>query len=308
MAKRRKSDNDQSTWLGNKVTGEFYQEIPYGSCIVTPAQQKRNKEYYKRQDEIEERKHRVEISKGDYGSFTWFFYKLWEPCDLNISPSSLTRIIYLSTYINYDNVLTYYGKPMTRNEMIELLGLSEREFIYFTNEMRDSGILEFVDDRIIISNKVFGKGRLPEVFTNGNEEDNLFAIRLYQKTVRNLYKRATPRSHKTLSYLFQMIPYINRQYNILCYNPLETDHEQIQPMLLNDYCKVIGYDPTNLNRLVNNILRPEFSLSDGTIETAVRVVLSVRDDKQRIYQVFVNPKVFYAGDVWEQVRILGKFG
>ena len=312
--KNNKNDN-KTFYIIDGDTGEVRAEIPEGWSVVSPAQRERNKKYYdmladKARKEEEKRK-AIENSKSKHGDFTWFFYKLWEPCDLNISLSSLTRIIFLSTYINYKNVLVYGAHPMNRTQMNRLLGLSKREFINFTNEMQQADILTFTDDKIIISEKVFGRGKLPEIFTKRNNEDYLYAIRLYQKTVRNLYQRATPRSHKTLSYVFQMIPYINRQYNILCYNPLETEVKKIQPMLLNDYCRMVGYNEKNIGRLASNILRPEFTITDGTdtkVESAVRIVLSVRDDNQKIYQVFVNPRVFYAGDSWENIELLCTFG
>lgn len=302
------NNNPERISLTNEATGEYYGSVPLGTKFQTPAEQERNKKYQRMVIADEEKKWRIAKSKDKYGSFTWFFYKILKPRDLNIDPSNLTRLMFLSTYIDYNNVLTFNKKPMTRSEMIDVLNISEREFINFLNDVKEQGVLICDDGKYVISENVFGKGKLPSVFISENIEDRIYSIRLYQNTIRSLYNRATPRSHKTLSYLFQMIPYINRQYNILCFNPLEKDKDQIKPMLLNDYCTIIGYDNTHLQRLANNILKPAFSTVDGTIETAVRIVVSVGQGGERIYQVFINPNVFYAGNVWEEVRIFGKFG
>lgn len=304
-------NNDERTERINLVgesTGENYGSVPMGTKFQTPAEQERNRKYWQMVAANEEKKWRITKSKDKYGAFTWFFYKILKSCDLNIDPSNLTRLMFLSTYIDYNNILTFNKRPMTRLEMMEVLNISEREFIYFLNDVKEQGVLIYNDEKFIISESVFGKGKLPSVFISENIEERIYSIRLYQNTIRSLYNRATPRSHKTLSYLFQMIPYINQQYNILCFNPLEKDKDRIKPMLLNDYCTIIGYDNTHLQRLANNILKPSFSTANGTIETAVRIVVSVGQGGERIYQVFINPNVFYAGNVWEEVRILGKFG
>lgn len=305
-------DNKRRITLTDKETGEYLGTIPHGTKMYTPEQQKRNRNYYKRKEEEELRKKHMKLATKKYGGFTWFFYKLWQSCDLGISPSNLTRLIYLSTFINFQNKLEYNGKPMTRAKMIELLNISERESFNFSKELTEMGIIEYTGNEILISDNVFGRGKLSDFVNDYKVEERLYAIRLYRDTIQDLYNRATSRSHKSLSYLFQMIPYINRQYNILCFNPLENNLEKIKPMTLNDYCNEVGFDVTHIHRLSNYILQPSFCIGkdeDGEeiIETAARIVISVNENKERVYRLFINPNVMYAGNDWHKVKVLGKF-
>ena len=48
-------------------------------------------------------------------------------------------------------------------------------------------------------------------------------IRVYIECVRSLYYNCNSAGKKKLSYLFKMIPWINKKYNVLCTEINETD-------------------------------------------------------------------------------------
>ena len=50
----------------------------------------------------------------------------------------------------------------------------------------------------------------------------------YFNGVRALYKSANGKNHNHLGYLFQLIPLINREWNVLCKNPLETELDAVK--------------------------------------------------------------------------------
>lgn len=243
----------------------------------------------------------------ELGDFVWNIYKISEPYCKEIKPSSLTRIMYLSTFLSYSGYLANANKTaMNRKDIFNTLNVSKREFETFMSEMRENKIVYLKDDKWYINNEIFYKGKIPRKDLATYSEKGLYFIRLYCDGIQKLYKSATTRSHKTLSYIFQMIPYINRKYNILCWNPLETDINKIQAIRLGEYCDLIGYNPTNVTRLFNILFEPTFVLPDGSTKCAVRYVAD-KSTQKKTYKIFINPRVYYAGDDWEQVEVLGGF-
>ena len=86
---------------------------------------------------------------------------------LNLDLPSISRIIYLSTYLSYNSkeegllVIHQEGKkdiPMTRQMMQKKLKLSERTFSRFLADVKKSGLLFSVDDKHYINPQYISKG------------------------------------------------------------------------------------------------------------------------------------------------------
>lgn len=183
--------------------------------------------------------------------------------------------------------------------------MSEREWYLFWNEMTKCDILREREDGIVVNEKMFVKGSVSSKKISNFANQNKHITRLYTLAIRDLYKKATVRSHKTLSYLFQVIPFVNRQYNIVCHNPLEEDLEKIEPMTLGEFCDIIGYSKRNAARLCNTLFASTFMV-DGEPKSAISCVANKSLDKKD-FKMFINPMVYYAGTQWDKVKVLGKF-
>lgn len=274
--------------------------------IQTEDEKNQKKEYYKKLKKKQEENKIINQKYEEYGAFIWSIYNISEKTFPQLKPSNITRIMFLSTYLHYDGYLAFSkNKPLSKDDVFQLLKISQREFYNFYNEMIDNKIFYLKDDKIYINEKMFSKGKLDSKKTAEFIQDNKYITRLYIDGVRELYNKSTPRSHKTLSYLFQILPYVNRQYNIVCFNPLETDLKLVQNMRLGEFCEIIKYDKTHAKRLFTILFDPQFKI-DGQIKTAMRYVVDKSFDKQT-YSMFINPRVYYAGDKWQEVEVLGKF-
>lgn len=266
------------------------------------------KAYFEKQKNIEIRKDSIGYRSQELGGIVWNRYRVSDEY-LNISkPSSLTRLIFLSTYLYYDGTLKYdNGRLMTFKSLNKVLKLSQKEFYTFMNEMKTLQIISGDDDTgWKINPNVFYKGELPKQKIKEESELGWYYMRLYCGAIRSLYNQATTRSHKTLSYIFQIIPYVNRRYNIVCWNPLETDLYKIERMTLGEYCDLIGYDRGNARRLMKTLFDPTFKIDDE-IETSVIRFVCNKYKEYETYEIFLNPRVYYAGDDWERVEVLGGF-
>lgn len=234
-------------------------------------------------------------------------YQLSSPLFPQLKASNVMRLIYLSTYLSKNNYLiSSNNKPMSRQDICMTLNMSKRGFESFMKETCENDIMFRQGSKWYINSDIFCVRMPSQKQLELDLKKGLYFIRLYCDGIQKLYKSATTRSHKTLSYIFQMIPYINRKYNILCWNPLETDINKVQAIRLGEYCDLIGYNPTNVTRLFNILFEPTFVLPDGSTKCAVRYVAD-KSTQKKTYKIFINPRVYYAGDDWEQVEVLGGF-
>ena len=226
------------------------------------------------------------------GDFVMLLYNMNEALDYGISLANLTRLIYLSTYVSYNNNrLETADDVMTMKSMEQIMHISPRAFELFYNELISKGILLKQDDGYYLDFKLFAKGKLR------NEQLSKNRIQLYIKGVRTLYNKATPREHKLLAYLYQAIPYVNINNNIISHNLLESNPKYVKPMTIEEYCARVGYSVANVRRFKSEVLK--FRLQEMPVFNFVK-----NCDGEFI---FINPYVYYGGNKWDEVAVLGGF-
>ena len=270
-------------------TGEVFENAD----LRTQEERESYKKYLEIKKEYEFKGAEIKEKYKKYGVFVWFIYHSNQVLDLGITPDQLTKLIYLSTYLNYSNrLIVKKGKHMTKTQMKEILNVSERTFKTFWSAIIKADILKVDNDDecLYINDKFFKRGKIEL-----NEDEN--KIRLYQKNIRCLYEKSKPCEHKFLSYLFQAIPFINKNYNIISHNPFEDDLDLVQPMQMSEYCRLINYDYENARKLKNKM---------KALTVNEKHVFSFVDNGDGLF-CYVNPYVYYAGDKWTKVEILGKF-
>lgn len=226
------------------------------------------------------------------GDFVMLLYNMNEALDYGVSHSNLTRLIYLSTYLSYNNNrLEIADSVMTKKSMEQIMRISYRAFESFYTELISKRILLQKEDGYYLDFDLFAKGKLRNAQLSKNR------IQLYIKGVRTLYNKATPREHKLLAYLFQAIPYVNINSNTICHNPLEKNIKSVIPMTIEEYCARIGYSVANVRRFKSEILK--FRLQEMPVFNFVK-----NCDGEFI---FINPYVYYGGNKWDEVAVLGGF-
>ena len=238
----------------------------------------------------------VEIQKQykKYGSFVWLLYNAGQVLDLGIQPDELTKLIYISTYMGYNNrLMVSEDESMTKKQMREILRVSEDTFHKFYISLTNTSILsEDIDKCLYLNTSIFKRGAIKDV-----KDIDCNRTRLYIKSIRSLYTQAKINEHKLLSYLFQAIPFVNVNYNILCFNPLENDLQKVKPMIMKDFCVIIGYSQDNDRRLKTKL---------KGLRLQQLPVFSFVDNADGLF-CYINPNVYYAGNKWEEVKVLGRF-
>lgn len=266
-------------------------EVLDGAKIYTKEQLEANK----RHKEIQKKAEQYRADKPE-NQFVWNLFNGYKNLS-DLKPQTAIRLTYLATYLEYDSdFLKNNGDLITREKMQSLMVLNDTAFKKFIKEVTDKGYLIKEKKCYRINKEVFNKGKLkPSKDLAENR-----AMRIYINAIRKLYLATPSVKHVYLGYVFQLIPYVNREYNIVCHNPLETNRENIDPITVGQFCDLIGYDKSNASRLIN-VYR------DITFEWQGKEMTFCGyywEPKKADMRFFVNPLIFFAGSDYHRVEIL----
>lgn len=290
------SDDHISGQRIDKITGEIEDvEIfvaPVGSRVITPTQQKI----------IDKRKNKQEkdyLRSKRHGEKKPQFTGVSTVADFSdISPANITRLIYLSTYLSFHNseLRVSERRKISKSMLPDILRVGERTIDRFLCEVSPRYVL--IDEEGYLSLN-------QETFTKGKIKKNLaFYIKVFAKGMQNLYNSVPRSKHKQLGYIFNMLPYVNIEHNILCHNTDEISIDSIEPMTMTEFCKEIGYDYLHVDRLHKVFKSLTFDVGDGKHELFCSIIENKYTGKELM---IINPRVFYSGKNEKAVAEFGAF-
>lgn len=285
-----------------EVIPAISQYVPAGSITYTPQSQelyrKRKEEAKAKEDAIMRKQYSRKINK-ELGS-----YYFAEAKDLRgeLSPQSITRLIFLATFLRYDSNVLYATERthLKKSQLPNILHLSEKTFYRFWTEVANKYIFENQDGTLMIGNNFF-RGSMAKKF-NGELPSNFQKV--YISALRELYYRTPTPKHRYLGYIFSILPFINWEYNILSSNPEETDLTKLCTMTLDDLCSSLHYSKSQRLRLLDAYKQLTFEW-EGKQQRFLSFVTD--DPRTGDYKIFVNPHVIYRGSDWKRVEVLGAF-
>lgn len=231
------------------------------------------------------------------------FYFAHEDCTQGVKPQTLARIMFLATYLYYGSNLLYLTpkKPLRKSDLPKLMGLKTKTFYSFWAEVTGVYIWEQPD----------GTLKMPSLFRRGTlkkrkrDAESLRYQKIYIEAMRQLYKQTPAAKHCHLGYVFHMFPFLNWEFNVMCWNPYETELEKIQPMSLNELCSAINYNTSQRARLLKALKK--LTYLDGDITRHLFSFVTGGGCNLGDAKMFVNPRVIYRGNNWHRVEILGTF-
>lgn len=210
-----------------------------------------------------------------------------------LNESEIVRLVYLSTYVGYDNVLRYdNGITVKKNDLQNLLGIEKATVFYLITKLENLNIISFNSKLEIIMNKdLFFKGNLKTSIINEKDKNEYFT-KIFINGIRYIYKKNNPRQHKRLIDIFLIIPYINIQHNIICLNPLECNMDSIKPLNIKEFCDILNI--TNRSRFKKTLKNIEV---DGY---SLFGFMNVKNDEY----IIANPKIIYNGNDVERLKFI----
>lgn len=266
-------------------TGEVFaaQYIPVveGSYIISPVQQERSAQK-------KERAEKKLLRRTPQGK-EFYFARCSER--FSLSPETITRLLYLMTYAGHAKngykLLLNNRMQMHKEDLPEVLFVSRGTANKFYDEVSPLFVQESETGLHWTKNNGWlHKGAL-------YMRDDLSYTRIFCNAMREMYKGAKGKI-KYLGYVFQMLPYINREHNILCWNPQEKDRQKIETMNLIDVCGLVGFDNTHIERLFERLAEQEFEI-DGRTEWLFRLFNQPNSNDYRKAVICINPCLIYAG-------------
>lgn len=248
---------------------------------------------------------KIELKKfcNEQGGFVHMFFVNSKLLfyDLEINRANIARIIYLATYIDYnnrnENLLIRHRKnnvveAMKRSEIREVLKLSKSSFENFMKEMKENEIIYEANEKFYVNPFFFAKGK-------EKTKDRSY-IRVFIKNTRFLYENCDVRQHKILSYIYQLAPFLNFELNILCKNPYERDFARLKKLSCKEICELLQIRATrkNMYKFRENLKKFYVEIEDRKYYLISYV--TTRNEYEIKDYFVINPSVVWAGSNLEE--------
>lgn len=230
-----------------------------------------------------------------------FYFLLSDGQYKDISPANMARLVYLATFLHIEDGNRLYctaRTPMHKSDLEEVLHLSQASVSRFWAEVSEKYLTVGSDGVLVLSSEFFNCGKTPKDWY-GREFQTV-----YSEFVRDLYQRASSSQHKRLGFIFQLLPFVNFEWNVLCWNPEEPDLDKVRCMTISEFCDQIGYDRGQCNRLAREYSSLKFKVGNGF--EALCSFVTHKPGLTRA-KMFINPRILYKGSHPDDVRILGAF-
>lgn len=239
-----------------------------------------------------------QYTEKELGEFVFIIYKMYENINRHeeiLTSSDLTRLIYIATFVNFDSVLMETERTyMTKDKLKEKLKLSKNAFNTLYNKLIKLKILIEHDKFLYINPDYFFKGKI-----ENHLPENHRCTMLFINNIRHLYEITSTKSHKTLSTLFRVIPYLNVEWNIVCKNPNERVSDLVEPMNLKELGDILDYSEKGIQKLKSELTQIK------TLDNKHVIGFFTSDGNVNHYKIVISPKIIFQGSSYEKVEGFG---
>lgn len=287
-------NKDLQVLVQNTKTGEIYETEEYFSVLggfnVYEPSAKEKKEY----GENLRNQQALTRELGGFVKVLYYNNEILYGNELGLSKATVTRLLMLSTYLDYDNCLVLEipktkkqaqeVEYMKRKDIQEVLGLSKNAFDTFMKEITKANILIKEDKKYKLSS---------DYFYRGETSKDIYFSRMYIDTVRELYVNTSTRKHSTLSYIFQLMPFVHWKTNILVKDRM-SNIENMEHLNMYDICELLGLETskTSINNMKKELL--SFRVVRDGKELYLFNYLKVGGAKGSKESFVINPLVYNA--------------
>ena len=224
--------------------------------------------------------------------------------DIGLKPNTITRLIYLATYLDYSTENKKFGSlvkiskdnkriPINRKDMKEIMKLKDTQFKEFIKELKDKNILYEINKCFYLNNTYFTKGCV----NTEREKANIYNhyTRVYIEVIRQLYSKFKTSKHKQLGYVFQLIPFMDYEDCRL----VKHDSTKLQSR---DICSLLGLsiDKGNVSKLKKELKSITFTSLNKEYHLFARVEIGNYDAWH------INPLAIWSGKELETKKYIAK--
>lgn len=201
----------------------------------------------------------------------------------SLTQSDIARLIFIGTYTGYDGILRHpNGAPISHDALKKIIGISREHFSKFYGRIKAEDVIREDGKLIRVNPNMFQRGEVSGSFADFSR------MRIYRDTVRELYDiYGKGRSVKQLALVFAVIPFLHFNTNVVCFNPIVHDTDQIHPMTVDKLAALLSYDDwRKLKAAMNKVWlggKPAFAFVEDPYDSRKR-------------RIIVNPRIVFAGD------------
>lgn len=307
-----KQKNKTTLWTStNTETGKTIDIVTYGDETIGSVKKTYNRT--PKQISFLNKQNELKSICNELGGYIHMFYIKNELLfnDIGLNPPTVARVVYLATYIDYNNresnLLVKYGKhnkieAMSKKDIKNIMKLNNETFKKFFKEIKDKNILIEFNNKFYINDIYFTKGTTK--CTEDESRINKDYTRVFIDTVRDIYLGSQTKQHKYLGYVFQIIPWINYNRNIVCYNPEERNFEHIKLMGLKDICNLLGInsDGGNAKKIERQLLNIKVTISGKEYHMFRRIVNIGATENTTFDYFVVNPAIVWRGNEIDEFK------
>lgn len=289
-------NNGEIKWFQHS-TGEIVDGrvifVPEGSKLYTPESQEAYENF--KQQEAKRKMRRQQ--KTDLGNSYYFVCR--DEKFIDLKPAIVARLIYLATFLAIDSnkLMLNRNTPMKRKNLTAVLHVAKSTVSVLMKEASayivedKNGELSFADNSVFVRGHINQKRKFRKSYQ-----------RFFISGVRTLYESTT--NHKHLGYVFKLLSFINIEYNVLCFNSLETEKDKIEAMSIAEFCNMIGLDISHLGRLMRIYSNLQFKVNNKLERFCSFVSENFDRTNSKMY---INPHILYSGSDYKKVELLGGF-
>ena len=201
----------------------------------------------------------------------------------------------LSTYLKIDSNKFMYTqrRPVKRPEMMDILKISPSTATRFLRETSDY-ITETEDGIIMNDASSIVRGGI-----KGKQH-----VKFYVDGVRRLYSFADKKDHGRIGCLFKLLPFVNIEWNLLCYPEytMERDADKIELLSLREFCGLICFDVNHVSTLLDSYRSIRFKVGER-MERFCSITFDGIDRNNA--KIIINPHILYNGSDYTKVENLG---
>lgn len=268
-------DNETGEYIGDRFQHEWLTPIKKIYKNINPLYTKENK-------------NAIELHCEGNGGFVFALFKsnssILDRLPL-LSKQDIARLMYIATFTHYHTgrLQKGDGTVITTDIFPNLVRLTKQRAKEYLNRLIQSNVVTVSQyNELLMSKEYFLRGTTKDI-----ESNNINYTRLFKKTVRDLFQKASSREIAHLSTIYMTLPYINLYHNIISYNPHEKDVNMVRAMDTRVLASELGYSSYNkLTAMLNKL-----TIDNQSVFT---YYIDVNDRRKR--NVVVNPRVVYAGN------------
>lgn len=228
---------------------------------------------------IHKRKKEVEnIIKDNFGNYIHYIY-VKTPTEMD--KKFKVYMIKMATNLNYNDKYIYLGNKNDPNRIIVKKDKDLMKVLDITGKRTYTDIRNALLDSKVLGKDDIGYFINPKMAVNGDVKTKGGYIRVMINGFNELYA-----SDKiALGYFIDLIPYINKEHNVICHNPDEKNIERVVPMTISEIADVVNVPQKNSVRLKNKLIK--LSLDNKDVFAMI--------SRQTINFFIINPSLLYGG-------------